>query len=84
MAAVGVLSTVPWLMSMLGKIPGATGSYARFADWCAQELQAKRAVSNFIVQSPGPLADFIQDREQEQRKLQGTRPERCHLLVTEG
>ncbi|KAI8653830.1 hypothetical protein LRP88_00428 [Fusarium phalaenopsidis] len=46
MAAVGVLSTVPWLMSMLGKIPGATGSYARFADWCARELQAKRAIDN--------------------------------------
>lgn len=49
MAAVGVLSTVPWLMSMLGKIPGATGSYERFADWCARELQAKRVVSYVTV-----------------------------------
>lgn len=54
MAAVGILSTVPWLMSMLGKIPGATGSYARFADWCARELQAKRVVSHVTVQCSGP------------------------------
>ncbi|UPL01945.1 hypothetical protein LCI18_012879 [Fusarium solani-melongenae] len=44
MTAVGVLGTVPWLMSMLSKIPGATGSYERFTDWCGQELQAKRAL----------------------------------------
>ncbi|KAJ3544539.1 hypothetical protein NM208_g2999 [Fusarium decemcellulare] len=44
MAAVGVLGTVPWLMSMLSKIPGATGSYSRFTDWCGRELQAKRAI----------------------------------------
>jgi hypothetical protein len=30
MAAVGILGTVPWLMSMLSKIPGATGSYEIF------------------------------------------------------
>ncbi|RFU23751.1 hypothetical protein B7463_g12587, partial [Scytalidium lignicola] len=44
MTAVGVLGTVPWLMSMLSKIPGATGSYARFTDWCGQELKEKRAM----------------------------------------
>ncbi|KAF4468469.1 benzoate 4-monooxygenase cytochrome [Fusarium albosuccineum] len=44
MAAVGVLGAVPWLMSMLSKIPGATGSYSRFTDWCGRELQAKRAI----------------------------------------
>jgi hypothetical protein len=45
MAAVGVLGTVPWLMSMLSKIPGATGSYSKFTDWCGRELQAKRDAS---------------------------------------
>jgi hypothetical protein len=45
MAAVGILGTVPWLLSMLSKIPGATGSYSRFTDWCGQELKAKRMVS---------------------------------------
>ncbi|KAF5021007.1 hypothetical protein F66182_6938 [Fusarium sp. NRRL 66182] len=44
MTAVGVLGTVPWMMSMLSKIPGATGTYARFTDWCGKELQAKRAL----------------------------------------
>ncbi|KAK7427043.1 hypothetical protein QQZ08_006470 [Neonectria magnoliae] len=46
MTAVGVLGTVPWLMSMLSKIPGATGSYSRFTDWCGRELEAKRAAVN--------------------------------------
>ncbi|KAH6876594.1 cytochrome P450, partial [Thelonectria olida] len=44
MGAVGVLGTVPWLMSMLGKIPGATGSYSHFMDWCGKELQTKRGI----------------------------------------
>ena len=48
MTAVGVLGTVPWLMSMLSKIPGATGSYARFTDWCGRELAAKREVRAMI------------------------------------
>jgi hypothetical protein len=47
MAAVGILGTVPWLLSMLSKIPGATGSYSRFTDWCGDELKAKREVSDF-------------------------------------
>ncbi|KAI1859785.1 hypothetical protein JX265_010234 [Neoarthrinium moseri] len=42
MAAVGVLGTVPWLLSMLSKIPGATGSYSNFMDWCGQQLEEKR------------------------------------------
>lgn len=44
MAAVGILGTVPWLLSMLGKVPGATGNYERFTNWCGQELKAKRKV----------------------------------------
>lgn len=52
MAAVGVLGTVPWLMSMLSKIPGATGSYSRFTDWCGNELKAKRRVGRSCV-GPG-------------------------------
>ncbi|KAI0480040.1 cytochrome P450 [Xylariaceae sp. FL0804] len=44
MAAVGILGTMPWLMSMLSKIPGATGTYQRFTDWCGKELKTKRAI----------------------------------------
>ena len=46
MTAVGVLGTAPWLMPMLSKITGATGSFSRFTDKCGPELQAKRAVGD--------------------------------------
>lgn len=45
MSTIGILGTVPWLLSMLTKIPGATGGYARFMDWCGQQIMAKRVVS---------------------------------------
>lgn len=45
MSAISILGTVPWLMSIVSKIPGATGAYLDFIDWCGQELKAKRAVS---------------------------------------
>lgn len=44
MTAVGILGIVPWLMSMLSKIPGATGSYERFTSWCGQQVKEKRHV----------------------------------------
>ncbi|OBS15711.1 hypothetical protein FPOA_13494 [Fusarium poae] len=44
MMAIGVLGTVPWLLSMLGKIPGAAGGYARFTRWCHEQLQEKRKI----------------------------------------
>ena len=45
MTAIGVLGTVPWLLSMLSKIPGAAGGYLKFTAWCHQQLQEKRRVS---------------------------------------
>ncbi|GKU14272.1 unnamed protein product, partial [Fusarium langsethiae] len=42
MMAIGVLGTVPWVLSMAGKIPGAAGGYARFTRWCHEQLQEKR------------------------------------------
>lgn len=44
MLAIGVLGTVPWLLSMLSKIPGAAGGYLKFTAWCHQQLQEKRRV----------------------------------------
>ncbi|KAM0293758.1 hypothetical protein ACHAPM_011480 [Fusarium culmorum] len=44
MMAIGVLGTVPWVLSMLGKIPGAAGGYARFTRWCHEQLQEKRKI----------------------------------------
>ena len=41
MMAIGVFGTVPWLLSMLGKIPGAAAGYSRFTGWCHDQLQEK-------------------------------------------
>lgn len=38
MMAIGVVGTVPWLLAMLGTIPGAAGGYARFTGWCHDQL----------------------------------------------
>ncbi|KAL7784098.1 cytochrome P450 [Trichoderma ceciliae] len=38
---IGVVGTVPWLLYMIGKIPGLT-SYNRFYMWCNQQLEDKR------------------------------------------
>lgn len=45
MAVLGVLSNVPWLLNLLGCIPGATAGYAGFFNWCASEMKAKQKVS---------------------------------------
>ncbi|KAF4949866.1 hypothetical protein FSARC_13368 [Fusarium sarcochroum] len=65
MTAVGILGTVPWLMSMLSKIPGATGTYARFTDWCGKELQAKRIVSTTLLDVVNFFIDRLQVVESE-------------------
>ncbi|KAL7928133.1 cytochrome P450 [Trichoderma chlorosporum] len=44
MLAIGVLGTVPWLLSMISKIPGAASGFSRSTRWCHQELQNKRQV----------------------------------------
>ncbi|KAK8860003.1 cytochrome P450 [Apiospora arundinis] len=37
-------SSMPWLLGMLTRIPGASGSYQKFVTWCGVELQARRTV----------------------------------------
>jgi hypothetical protein len=44
MATAGVVTTLPWLMNMLRCIPGATGRFERFAEWCYEQLDLKREV----------------------------------------
>ena len=44
MLAIGVLGTVPWLLSMISKVPGAAAGFSRFTTWCHQQLQEKRKV----------------------------------------
>ncbi|KAL6856827.1 cytochrome P450 [Trichoderma novae-zelandiae] len=44
MMAIGVLGTVPWLLSMISKVPGAAAGFSRFTTWCHQQLQEKRKI----------------------------------------
>ena len=41
MNMLGILSTVPWLLNMLGSIPGAAAGYQSFFSFCANEIKAK-------------------------------------------
>lgn len=49
MAVLGLLSPLPWLLSFLGSIPGLTGSYALFMDYCAKQVEEAKAVCIFLV-----------------------------------
>lgn len=40
----GVLSPIPWLMNVLGSIPGAANIYTEIFDICANEIRAKQKV----------------------------------------
>ncbi|KAL1962758.1 hypothetical protein VTN77DRAFT_9212 [Rasamsonia byssochlamydoides] len=43
MSAIGILSAVPWLLSLLGSIPGLSGSYGLFMNYCAQQVEEKKS-----------------------------------------
>lgn len=45
MNILGIMSHVPWLLNMLGKIPGAAAAYQEFFAWCGSEIEAKKKVS---------------------------------------
>jgi hypothetical protein len=49
MTVLGVLSSLPWLLSMLGAIPGLAGSYALFTKWCGDQGEEKQKV---LVRKP--------------------------------
>ncbi|KAK8067295.1 hypothetical protein PG997_014042 [Apiospora hydei] len=42
MATAGLVTNFPWLMNMLRVIPGATGRFQKFADWCYEQVDLKR------------------------------------------
>ncbi|KAM0207466.1 hypothetical protein ACHAPQ_011884 [Fusarium lateritium] len=93
MTAVGVLGTFPWLMSMLSKIPGATGTYARFTDWCGKELQAKRTVVEsekeiFKAQDPRDVISWLIRAEKENDRSappgEGAFQEDSRLMIIAG
>lgn len=33
---------VPWLLNLLGCVPGATAGYSKFFKWCADEMESKK------------------------------------------
>lgn len=44
MAALGVLSHVPWFLNLMSRIPGAAAGYSGFFSWCADEIKSKQKV----------------------------------------
>lgn len=49
MIVLGILSHVPWLLNMAGKIPGAAAAYQEFFSWCGSEIEAKKKVGPLIL-----------------------------------
>lgn len=41
MTTLGILSSIPWFLSMVGTIPGLAGSYAPFTKWCGERVEEK-------------------------------------------
>ncbi|GAD99504.1 benzoate 4-monooxygenase cytochrome P450, putative [Paecilomyces variotii No. 5] len=44
MATIGLLSQVPWFLYLLGSIPGLTGTYRSFMEYCARQVNEKKAL----------------------------------------
>lgn len=45
MSIFGVFQTLPWLMNILGSIPGAASSFYEFFAFCAEQMREKEIVS---------------------------------------
>jgi len=46
-AALGLLQTVPWLLNLLGAIPGAAAGFSEFFGICQREIDEKERVRIF-------------------------------------
>jgi hypothetical protein len=44
MGVLGLLSPLPWLLAFLSAVPGLSGSYGLFMDYCAEQVMAKKKV----------------------------------------
>lgn len=44
MNVLGVMCHVPWLLNLMGKIPGAAAAYQEFFSWCGSEIEAQKKV----------------------------------------
>ncbi|KAI0110549.1 monooxygenase [Hypoxylon sp. NC0597] len=54
----GIGSHVPWLLNVLGNIPGATKGYIPFWDHCHSQLEAKRANFN-LEKDPQDIMSWL-------------------------
>ncbi|EGR44824.1 uncharacterized protein TRIREDRAFT_69648 [Trichoderma reesei QM6a] len=59
MLAIGVLGTVPWLLSMISKVPGAAAGFSRFTTWCHQQLQEKRKATVLKNRDPRDIISWL-------------------------
>jgi hypothetical protein len=48
MTMLGIMSTVPWLLNVLGSIPGAAAGYSEFFSFCAGQIREKHKVSCYF------------------------------------
>jgi hypothetical protein len=48
MTMLGIMSTVPWLLNVLGSIPGAAAGYSEFFSFCAGQIREKHKVRTVI------------------------------------
>ncbi|KAE8160424.1 cytochrome P450 [Aspergillus tamarii] len=58
MRFIAVASHLPWLLNMLGKIPGAAAGYQGLFKWCTDQVESKREVTSPPYSSG--LADLTQ------------------------
>ncbi|KAL4910296.1 hypothetical protein BDW74DRAFT_186367 [Aspergillus multicolor] len=50
MAILGVMGHIPWLLNIIGHLPGATSAMAEFFSWCEDEIVQK--FKNWDINSP--------------------------------
>ncbi|KAE8367366.1 cytochrome P450 [Aspergillus caelatus] len=53
MRFIAIASHLPWLLNMLGKLPGAAAGYQGFFKWCTDQVESKRKVSSPPYSSAG-------------------------------
>jgi hypothetical protein len=52
MTMLGIMSTVPWLLNILGSIPGAAAGYTEFFSFCAGQIREKHKVCHQVRMHP--------------------------------
>lgn len=69
MALLGIMSTVPWMLNLLSRIPGAAAGYAGFFSWCSNELNTKIQAS---LPRPASTACANQSRNGTEKRTRKT------------